>query len=362
MKKQRGIFEKVPRSGIWWVRYTDAAGRYHREKAGTRSAARALYLKRKNEALEGRKLPEKLRRAPASFREIVNDALEYSRQNKAHAAYRADKWHKRIVLEWFGERSADGVSAQDIEVRLEGLAAQGRKPATLNRYRAFLSLIYRLAVRNGKAAVNPARMVRQRKENNSRVRFLTPEEEKNLRGKIRSLCPEREPEFTLALHTGMRRSEQYGLRWADVDILAGIITIRRTKQGGTRHIPIDREARTALETLHARSDGSGRVCHPYRRWFEAVRTAAGVADLHWHDLRHTFASRLVMSGTDIRTLLELLGDRTVSMAMRYAHLAPAHLKTAVDRMAENFPVGTDTTIAPAASTEAGQAPKSFPIN
>src|SRR4029077_80371 len=80
--KQRGIFEKVPGSGIWWIHWYDAQGRRHREKGGTKSMAIALYRKRKTEALEGRKLPEKLRRAPMLFREVAQDALEYSRQNK----------------------------------------------------------------------------------------------------------------------------------------------------------------------------------------------------------------------------------------------------------------------------------------
>jgi hypothetical protein len=78
--KYRGIFEKKRGSGIWWVRYYDAQSRLRREKAGTKSAAIALYRKRKTEALEGKKLPEKLRRPPTTFMEISRDALKYSEQ------------------------------------------------------------------------------------------------------------------------------------------------------------------------------------------------------------------------------------------------------------------------------------------
>ena len=81
--KQRGIFEKVPGSGDLWIRYADATGRIRREKTGTKSAAIALYQKRKTEALQGRTLPEKLRRAPVSFRQIADDALAYSRSTSA---------------------------------------------------------------------------------------------------------------------------------------------------------------------------------------------------------------------------------------------------------------------------------------
>jgi integrase len=117
------------------------------------------------------------------------------------------------ILTWFPDRSAEQITPQDIERKLATLADSGLKPATLNRYRTLLSLIYSLAIRNGKLAINPVRNVKPRKENNERVRFLDEPEELAVRAKIRELYPEREPEFDLALHTGMRRGEQYQLRW-----------------------------------------------------------------------------------------------------------------------------------------------------
>jgi integrase len=104
------------------------------------------------------------------------------------------------------------LNPQEIERRLNELAAECRKPATVNRYRTLLSLTFSLAVRNGKLASNPVRLVKRRKENNERVRFLDDEEEIKLRTKIRESHPGHEAEFDLALHTGMRRGEQYGLR------------------------------------------------------------------------------------------------------------------------------------------------------
>ena len=80
--KARGVFEKVPGSGVYWIRYTDAQGRYRREKAGTKGVAIDLYRKRKMEALTGKKLPEKLRRATVTFADIAKDALAYSKQHK----------------------------------------------------------------------------------------------------------------------------------------------------------------------------------------------------------------------------------------------------------------------------------------
>lgn len=108
-RKQRGVYEKVPGSGTWWVRYSDSTGRIRREKAGLKQAAETLYRKRKTEVLQGKKLPEKLRHANVSFDEIARDALEYSRANKGHESYRNDKWNMETLRDWFGGRAAADV-------------------------------------------------------------------------------------------------------------------------------------------------------------------------------------------------------------------------------------------------------------
>ncbi len=187
----RGVFEKVPGSGVWWIRYADASGRICREKAGLKQSALNLYRKRKTEVLQGKKLPETRKRV-VSFEELTRDALDYSRAQKSHESYRNDQWNSEVLLKWFGRQEAAGISPQEIERKLAELAEGGRSPATINRYRALLSLIYSVGCRNGKVSVNPARLVRLRKENNARIRYLTADEEKTLRKQIRSLCPDRE--------------------------------------------------------------------------------------------------------------------------------------------------------------------------
>lgn len=347
--KHRGVIEKAVGSGVWWIQYFDQHGKRHREKVGPMRLAIAAYQKRKTEIREGRFFPEKLKRRDVSFAEIAKDALEYSRANKGPDSHKADRWHMDTLLEWFGDRLAAEVTPQEIDRKLSGLWEEGRKPATLNRYRALLSLAYSVANRNGKLSVNPARLVRLRKENNARVRFLDDQEESVLRSRIRALYPEREPDFDLDLHTGMRRSEQYRLRWQDVDLKRGIITIPRSKPGEKRHIPINSTARAALGMLRSRADSSGLVCpelrwvdgNDARRWFEECVKQAGVVNFHWHDLRHTFASRLVMAGVDLRTVQELLGHKTIAMTVRYSHLAPAHQREAIERLASR-PTATAT--------------------
>src|SRR2546427_3070722 len=239
--KQRGIFEKVPGSSVWWIHWYDAQGRRHREKAGTKSMAIALYRKRKTEALEGRKLPEKLRRAPVLFREIAQDALEYSNHHKRSA--RDDRCRMSKFLEWFSDRVAESITPPEIEERFQ---SEKWAPATWNRYRALLSLTYRLAIRAGKMKENPARLVRHKTERNGRVRFLSREEEDQFRAAILQLFAEHLPEFELALHTGLRRGEQYGARWTDVDFERRVLTVQFDKPGRTSHVPSNASALHAL--------------------------------------------------------------------------------------------------------------------
>jgi len=335
----RGVFQRKP--GEWWICYFDASGRKRREKAGTWVAARDLYIKRKNEALVGKKLPEKLRQATIAFAEIASDALAYSKTSKL--SYKDDVYRMEILLGWFREYPAEGITAQDIERRFD---QQDWAPATINRYRALLSLTYRLAIRNGKVKENPARLVRHRLENNARLRFLLPEEDTKLQAAIEAACPERIAELELALHTGLRMSEQYRLRWEDVSFTHRTLTIPRSKNGATRHVPLNKAALHALECLAKRANGSGFVCggdaEP-RRWFEPVVKAAGLNAFSWHCLRHTFASRLVMAGVDIRTVQELLGHKTIAMTVRYSHLAPQHTLAAVQRLDTRTAASTDTT-------------------
>lgn len=340
-RNPRGVFEKVSGSGEWWICYWDAQGRKRREKVGTRSNAILLYRKRKTEALQGKKLPEKLRRATVTFAEIARDALAYSKVNKL--SYRYDAGRMETLLAWFREYPAEAITPLDIERRFE---REEWAPATINRYRALLSLTYRLAIRNGKVKENPARLVHHRLEDNARIRFLSPEEETKLRTAIASACPEQLAELELALHTGMRLSEQYGLRWQDVSFTRRTLTILRSKNGSARYVSLNKSALAALETLEKRAKGAEFVCggaREPRRWFEPAVKAAGLGAFSWHCLRHTFASRLVMAGVDIRTVQELLGHKTISMTVRYSHLAPKHTLAAVERLDASTEQPTDTT-------------------
>jgi hypothetical protein len=108
--KLRGIFGRELGSGIWWVCYFDRFGKRHREKAGTKSLAIKLYRKRKQEALEGKKLPESLRKPSIDFRHLVVDALAYSKRNKR--SYKTDVPRFARLKKWFGSYPADELNSK----------------------------------------------------------------------------------------------------------------------------------------------------------------------------------------------------------------------------------------------------------
>jgi integrase len=150
------------------------------------------------------------------------------------------------------------------------------------------------------------------------------------------------PELEVALNTGMRRGEQYGLQWEHVNLERRVLTIPRSKHGEVRHIPLNAVAVEALKGLlpnmtknnfvFISSRGRGAL-KGSRHWFEKAVKEAGIRNFTWHCLRHSFASRMVLAGVDLRTIQELMGHKTISMTVRYAHLAPAHQLAAVERLA-----------------------------
>ncbi|MBZ5515124.1 MAG: site-specific integrase [Acidobacteriia bacterium] len=336
----KGAFEKYP--GVWYARYVDATGRRRVEKAGSKSAALNLYRRRKDEILQGKLFPEN-RRKGVKFSDIAQDAINRAKESGRHPGKLA------LVADWFSNRNAADITPQDIERELNRLRHRGHRfkehglaQSTLNRFRAAASAIFKLAMQDNKVLANPARLVSTKKENNERVRYLTEDEESRVRSKIRELSPEREPEFDIALHTGIRKGEQYSLRWDDVDLINGILTVVKGKGNKKRHVPLNSDAMAALAKLKGRGDNSGLVCPggmgkdgywATYDWFDEAVAAGGVNDFTWHDLRHTFASRLRMKGVELPTIKDLLGHTTINMVLRYAHLAPGYLRKAVEAIA-----------------------------
>ena len=342
IKPVRGVFEHPVGSGIWWINYY-VEGRRHREKVGRRSDAVALYSKRKNDARAGIKLPDSLKGKKAVlFEDLAADAMVYSKTHKR--SHRGDICNLNSLLPAFGKMKAEDITPQKISSYFS--TRTDLKPASLNRYRSTMSMIFAEGIRNGRVDANPARLVRLRKEANARLRFLTFEEEALIRKIILKRCPQHEPDFTVALETGMRLSEQHTLEWPDVHLNRRQIQLVQTKNGSSRVVILSEEAVTALKVCHARRVPAtanvfltryGQPMQNPKAWFklvmkDAVAKNAALADVTWHTFRHTFISRLIMAGVDVRTVQDLAGHKSIQMTMRYAHLSPDHKLDAVDRL------------------------------
>lgn len=338
MAKIPGIFERPAKSGVWWISYCDAEGARHREKIGRRAQALDAVSRRRMEVREGRYIPPK-KGARLTFRELAEAAMVQKKLRLAPLSYETDQGRLRKVLPLIGSLPADRLTPDRLDETLAMLRA-GVSGSTANRYRSLISSIYAFALRSGRLAVNPVSRVKRYRENDSRLRWLKAGEEASIREAIRADADglAHEAEFDLALHTGMRRGEQFLLRWKDCDLERGILTVKG--KSGRRHITANSKAVAALRRLAKITAGETYVCpdasvkvgRDWRRWLENAAKKAGVEDFHWHDLRHTFASRLVMRGVDMRTVQELLGHKSIVMTMRYAHLAADHRQAAVEKM------------------------------
>ena len=144
----------------------------------------------------------------------------------------------------------------------------------------------------------------------------------------------------LSLQTGLRRGELFTLLWPDVELDGGYLTVRgsNAKSLKTRHVPLNDRAREVLLGWKRQSLGDDGLVFPGKEGkpFDNVNSSwrrvlddAGIRKFRWHDLRHDFASKLVMAGVDLNTVRELLGHADLQMTLRYAHLAPEHKAAAV---------------------------------
>ncbi len=251
----------------------------------------------------------------------------------------------------------------------------GTKPVTLNRQVDTLRSCLRKAVDWNVIEKHPLQGLKRLKvDDEGRVRFLSPEEEKRLRAALvkretdlrgardrfndwraarkKVALPKRpegyvdhvHPLVLLALNTGLRRGELFSLRWADIDTDASILTVRAAaaKSGDSRRIPLNDEAQEVLKAWRKQNkpddrdlvfpgaDGA-RLTNINKSW-ATVCTLAKVSNFRLHDCRHHFASRLVQLGVDLNVVRELMGHHDLKMTLRYGHLAPDNLKSAVAKL------------------------------
>ncbi|MBI4245215.1 MAG: site-specific integrase, partial [Planctomycetes bacterium] len=316
----------------YWYR-----GKRHRQKVGpSRRQAESVLNKIKVSIAENRFLDVR-KQQKILFKDMAREYIErYSRQNKKSSD--KDESILKRLIPLFGNRYLYEITPLMIEDYKARRISDGRLAATVNREIACMKHMFTKAIEWGKANENPVKKVKLFKVNNRRIRFL---EKSAIKALLDACSDSLKPIVVVAFNTGMRRSEILNLRWDDVDFVRDIITLRDTKNYEQRHIPMNTEARKALETLRLRCptdspyvfcDTQGNRIHKdsLSRAFRLTVKRVGIKDFHLHDCRHTFASHMVMAGVDIVTVKELLGHKSLDMTLRYSHLSPNHKHSAVE--------------------------------
>jgi len=339
-RSKMGVYR---RGKDWWIDYY-FQGRRRREKVGSSKTLAETVLKKRKVEIAENKFLDIQRDSKIKFEEMAKTYLEaYSKPNKRSS--RRDEGIVKNLLPFFGGRYLYEITPLDVEnykrKRKEQVAT-----ATVNRELACLKHIFNKAIEWDKARENPVIKVKFFGVKNKRTRYLEKEEIKRLL----SVCSEPLKSIvTVALNTGMRKGEILNLKWRDIDFNQKIVYLLETKSGEKREVPINEIVCNALLEMRKHPNSpyvfckeDGKPYHKVQYSFEKALKKAEIKDFRFHDLRHTFASHLVMMGIDLKTVQELLGHKTFNMTLRYAHLSSDHKKQAVD----HFSAQMDTIWSP----------------
>lgn len=344
MASRKGLYR---RGNVWWIRYAGIDGRTVFESSCSTQfrIAEALLIKRKQSIKEG-KMPEVIKISNHTFNEL---AQEYEKWAERQKGYKSKKGFISALKKVFGHYPLRRFNTMMLEqYQTEFLKPKliandkikTNKPATVNRHLATIKHMFTKAVEWNMVEEDVLKRVRKVKllqENNRRLRYLTQEECQAL---IHACDAHAKPIVVMALNTGMRKGEILKLKWENIDLKNGFILLNQeqTKNSERKEIPINSTLRETLLKITRRLDipyvfYNPKTDKPYDNIVKSFYTAmkrAGIRDFRFHDLRHTFASQLVMAGVDITTVKELLGHKTLTMTLRYSHLAPSHKVRAVD--------------------------------
>lgn len=330
----KGIYK---RGNIYWIRYAGLDGKIVRETTGSIKFrdAEALLIQRKQAIREG-KHPYIKSIENNTFNNLVFEYLKWAERQRS---FTSKSYLIKSLSETFGNLPLRRFNTLLIEQYQTEKLQAGYKPATVNRLLATIKHMFTKAVdwnMTEEETLNRVRKVKLLPENNRRLRYLSKEECQAL---INACDSHVRPVVITALNTGMRKGEILSLEWEkNIDLKHGFILLDVTKNGERREIPINDTLRHTLQGLIRRLDipylfydpVTGKPFKDVKRSFKSACRRAGIRDFRFHDLRHTFASHLVMAGIDITTIKELLGHKTLTMTLRYSHLAPSHKVKAVD--------------------------------
>lgn len=326
---------------IWWTSISYKGKRIRKSLETTdKKLAQAIEAKIRTEIIEGRYF-EKYIGENKTFKGMMDKfMLEHAPtvSIKTQISYSASLKH---LLPYFGDSKLLAVTPKMLYEYKILRKNQDAKPATINRELAMMSKAFNVAMKEWEwIENNPMTKVPKEKEDNERDRWLTEDEEKRLLDNsalwLRDI-------IIFDLNTGLRMGELLFLQWNRVNLFRKTIIIQESKNGKPRTIPLTQKAVDILteksrirniknDLVLTSSVGTRIDCDNLRRAFKKALKKAGIQDFHFHDLRHTFATRLAQNGVDIYTISKLLGHKDIRMTQRYAHHCPESLRAGIQAL------------------------------
>lgn len=352
MPTARGVYQQANRAGEprWYVRIM-VEGTYQRfaPRGGflTKKEADTFALHAHADITRGKFFPDKYRK---DFLLPLADLLtEQAERLPTRANSKNDHAYQAWWISHYGKVDIRRITPQTIDQAEQRLAAERKSPQTIHHYVKFLRHRLALALRDGLLEQTPFTRKKLAAVHNLRTRFYREDERRSL---YAALPPEWRDAAELAGITGLRWSEQFTLRRDQIHLQEGFLELRTTKAGRPQARLLNQRARAIISAqlsrhphdwLYPNAIGSGPM-NPanfrMRVWKPACE-AAGVANARWNDWRHTFASDLTMAGHSDRTVAALLGHTSTQMVKRYAHLADAHLRAAIETVSIPCPSSAD---------------------
>lgn len=331
-------------SPFWWIAYRDASGRKVECSTQTTDRAKAALVEsEKRAALWHEKQRGIVPQADPLFDEVLAEYLEAASLQRDISR---DIYAGRSLAKAFAGRAIRGLTPVDMDQYLEGRRAERIRDSTLKRELAVLkAAINRFNRKRHLTLPNPVAHLGL-SEPPGRVRWLAPEQADDLLDAARQnqRAPHLADFILLALHTGMRKGEMLQLEWSRVDFRQNLIYLDTQKNGQRGSVPLNQVARQALlnrarfraeqcpAAPHVFCDRRGQRLANVQRAFVSACAAAGLADFHIHDLRHTTAAWLVQAGVPLLEVSHVLRHGSIEMTQRYAHLAPTSARNAVAKL------------------------------